>query len=64
MAEDDEVLTREQVVALIGKYAQRLADLARDHGFGKLHVRLYLAAKQADKDLEALTARGENVKNE
>jgi len=62
MAENEQELTREQVVTLIGNHAKRLADLARDHGFGKLHVRLHLAAQQAEKDLETLTAGGENVK--
>ena len=61
MAEDKEVLTREQVVALIGKHAKRLADLARDHGFGKLHFRLHLAAKQAERDLETLTSEAEST---
>ena len=56
MAEDEEVLTREQVVALIGKHARRLAELARDHGFAKRHLQLHLAAKQAEKDFEALTS--------
>ena len=55
MAEEEEVLTREQVVALIGTHARRLADLARDHGFAKLHLQLHLAAKQAEKDFAALT---------
>jgi len=45
MAEEEEVLTREQVVALIGKHAKCLADLARDHRFAKLHFRLHFAAK-------------------
>lgn len=48
-------LTREQVLALIGKHASRLAELARDHGFAKLDFRLHLAAKQAERDLEKIT---------
>ena len=55
MAEDEEGLTRDQVLALIGKHASRLAEVARDHGFGKLHFRLHLAAKQAERDLETIT---------
>jgi len=61
MAEEEEVLTREQVVALIGKHAKCLADLARDHRFAKLHFRLHLAAKQAEKDLQMLTSEAEST---
>ena len=63
MAEEEEVLTREQVATLIGKHAKRLADLAQDHGFGKLHFRLHLAAKQAEKDLETLTSELQALNN-
>jgi len=57
----DEGLTREQVVALIGKHVKQLAELARDHGFGKLYFRLHLAAMQAEKDAETLRSQDEGT---
>jgi len=61
MAEDEQVLTREQVVALIRKHVERLADLARDHGLTELHFRLHIAAKQAEKDFKKLTSEIEST---
>ncbi len=47
-------LPRDQVVALIGKHIKKLAELAQTHQFLSLHYFLQMAAKQADKDLQAL----------
>jgi hypothetical protein len=52
----EETLTRQQVVSLIGKHVKELAELARGNGFETLHYFLHIATQQADKEMAALTS--------
>lgn len=51
-------LDREQVVALIGKHAKKLAEVAREQGCTTLSYLLQAAAEQADKDLSTQPGNG------
>jgi hypothetical protein len=62
MADEEKVLTREEVALLIGSHATRLADVARDYGLGRLHFRLRAVANQAEKDAAALRSDPESVR--
>jgi hypothetical protein len=61
VADDEEPpqkFDRQEVVALIGKHAKRLAQLANEHGCLTLHYFLQAAADQADRELSVTREDG------
>jgi hypothetical protein len=54
-------VNREQVIALIGGHAKKLAEVAREQGCATLSYMLEVAAEQAERQLETSRGDGENT---